>query len=206
MLKIIFILPLILGMTSLSLAGEQWLTGKVLVEQATFNNLPSLMADQRYALRAELHNLLKGNGYYYSGTGGKILLQAHILGAEASYDLGPLTVTVNVAYSISGVGADEKMTFTSKGRAEFSESWSGPVRLNIAAGRAIANNAALFVNALEGVQLKVLKANVGAPPSLDRSAQTKSDHSFDSAKEKCLEIGFTPATETFGKCVLQLSK
>lgn len=29
---------------------------------------------------------------------------------------------------------------------------------------------------------------------------------FDAAKSKCAELGFKPATEGFGKCVLQLSK
>jgi hypothetical protein len=38
------------------------------------------------------------------------------------------------------------------------------------------------------------------------SASTDEALSLDAAKGKCAELGFTPATEAFGKCVIQLSK
>jgi len=42
----------------------------------------------------------------------------------------------------------------------------------------------------------------------DTSDNPKSDKtiSFDVAKLKCVELGFKPETEGFGKCVLQLTK
>jgi hypothetical protein len=44
-----------------------------------------------------------------------------------------------------------------------------------------------------------------APPAGIR-AQESNRLSLDAAKAKCAELGFKPATEGFGKCVLQLSK
>ena len=43
-------------------------------------------------------------------------------------------------------------------------------------------------------------------PVLAPQSVTNDRLSFDASKKKCAELGFKPATEGFGKCVLQLSK
>ena len=45
-----------------------------------------------------------------------------------------------------------------------------------------------------------------SPPTQLPTAPQKPEVSILNAKVKCAEIGFTPGTEGFGKCVLQLSK
>jgi hypothetical protein len=45
-----------------------------------------------------------------------------------------------------------------------------------------------------------------SPPAQLPSAPQKPDASISEAKAKCADIGFTPGTEGFGKCVLQLSR
>ncbi len=51
-------------------------------------------------------------------------------------------------------------------------------------------------------KIKLLELNMGK----EKEAQNSRNSAFDVFKHKCTELGFTPATEGHGKCVLQLSK
>jgi len=62
---------------------------------------------------------------------------------------------------------------------------------------------------------QVPQQKLGSPVTLPRndtnstdiqSIDSRTPFSLDAAKKKCTELGFKPATEGYGKCVLQLSK
>ena len=60
----------------------------------------------------------------------------------------------------------------------------------------------------EVLRLKEIETQAVPPPqSQNKSAPPENERlSLDASKKKCTELGFKPATEGFGKCVLQLSK
>lgn len=62
-------------------------------------------------------------------------------------------------------------------------------------------------NICNGIYSNLVKQNViSAIDPVKQIKNTPQTNSIDSAKSKCVELGFKAGTEGFGKCVLQLSK
>ena len=163
-----------------------------------------------------------------------VVLNAKVIRFEWDVFFGVVDVELTIQYSLTGHGVVESKTITSKASATRSEAgWTmdGSYRTAALAMDRLTDDS---VNKLQlFLSTVTLKAQAPVEPSkkplgpnqplkengveaTDNSlstekqpvggAQSEVRFSIETSKKKCADLGFKPMTESFGKCVLQLSK
>jgi cytochrome c551/c552 len=120
------------------------------------------------------------------------LARVVISGGSGSWGQVPMIVPKNV--TVSPKEADDMLTYIFTGRDLVQEESDAAARRNVPQ-----------ISVQSGPQ-DVSKVSTGPAQSIEQPNQQGERLTLESAKTKCAELGFKPATEAFGKCVLQLSK
>jgi hypothetical protein len=195
------------------------------------SELPSIYTPADFFLKNQLSVLLSTSGYLFNNSGNPVNLGVEIRRFDWNNSLGTFTVDFVVHYTLSLEGVSKTFITSSSATASFGQIMSGPDRSNFVMKKVAEDSVNKLQNYLELFQIpkldtnEKLKQEVAPVPIANAQAEEvqkqpmppaqnqnkpilpENDRlSLEASKRKCTELGFKPATEGHGKCVLQLSK
>jgi hypothetical protein len=194
-------------------------------------DLPSIYLPPDFYLRNQLNSLLSNNGYLFSNSERPVNLEVEIRRFDWDNTFGTFAVDLTVSYTFLVSGVSKTFMTTSSAKASIGQITWGPDRSKFVMQKVSEDSVNKIQNFLELFELpkvepvekakedivtipvvtppleEVQKQVTSTPPNQNISAPPESERlSFEASKRKCTELGFKPATEGHGKCVLQLSK
>lgn len=170
-------------------------------------------------LNKAIKDQLDANGYRWVPTNPqeqKFDLSVRVLRFKFDNTFGTYTANLDVEYLLTGPDFLKRMNFTTGASATLGQYMSWPPRINFVMEKSSLDSVNNFLNSIEGMvfekkaqsvvqPLIVIPPIPQAPVEIIKEGQVER-LSLDASKKKCTELGFKPATEGHGKCVLQLSK
>lgn len=194
-------------------------------------DLPSIYLPPDFYLRNQLNSLLSSNGYTFNNSERPVNLEVEIRRFDWDNTFGTFTVDLTVRYMLLVSGVSKTFMTTSSAKASIGQITWGPDRSKFVMEKVAEDSVNKFQNFLELFELpkveplekvkqdivtipvvtpqleEVPNQVTTTPPSQNKSASPENERlSLEASKRKCTELGFKPATELHGKCVLQLSK
>ena len=149
------------------------------------------------AFRAALEQSLKGIKYHSESKSPYLVIHANLNRLEQPFIGINFDVVSHVTYRIEGSGFSKAYEVTSKATATFGESPLAVERLRIANEKSIKQNIIDFIERVD---------NDKAITEVIAKAQSSTkDKQASEVEAKCLELGFTRATDGFRNCVARLS-
>lgn len=194
-------------------------------------DLPSIYLPPDYFLKNQLNVLLSNSGYLLNNSERPVNLEVAIQRFDWDNTFGTFTVDLTVKYTLVVSGVSKIFMTTSSAKASIGQITWGPDRSKFVMQKVSEDSVNKLQNFLELFELpkvepvekakqdivtipvvtppleEVQKQVAPTPPIQTKPASPENERlSFDASKRKCTELGFKPATEGHGKCVLQLSK
>ena len=194
-------------------------------------DLPSIYLPPDFYLRNQLNSLLATNGYLFSNSERPVNLEVEIRRFDWDNTFGTFTVDLTVQYTFTVSGVSKNFVTISSANASLGQITWGPERSKFVMQKVAEDSVNKLQNFLEifelpkleplekakqesvtvplvSPQLEEVQKQVATTPSIqNKSAPPENERlSLEASKKKCTELGFKPATEGHGKCVLQLSK
>ena len=195
-------------------------------------DLPSIYLPPDFYLRNQLNSLLSSNGYTFNNSERPVNLEVEIRRFDwYTTSFGTFNVDLTVQYTFTISGVSKNFVTISSANASLGQITWGPERNKFVMQKVSEDSVNKLQNFLELFELpkveplekakqdivaipvvppqseEVQKQVTTTPPSQNRSAPSENERlSLEASKKKCTELGFKPATELHGKCVLQLSK